>query len=253
MDAVESAMLQRRSHSLGGAVVIRYAAEHPERVDQLFLLDSAGLHGKATIAAVQPKTREEARQTVRNVSGTNFRRLPGFILDDVVWRAQPVWLGAWRENRSHRLTDRRWVRGMGMKMNGAKVLGKYEAPRLKRSGALPSASQSADVSGWLSFKSALNALSALSYSSILSFVSIGSIGSAGSILSIGSVGSILSIGSAGSILSIGSAGSILSIGKAGAAPGRGSVEPEAEILLEEEELLPEEEILIEEMPPRPMP
>ncbi len=61
MDAVESAMLQRRSHSLGGAVVIRYAAEHLERVDQLFLLDSAGLHGKATIAAVQPKTREEAR------------------------------------------------------------------------------------------------------------------------------------------------------------------------------------------------
>ena len=81
-------MLRRRSHSLGGAVVIRYAAEHPERVDQLFLLDSAGLHGKATIAAVQPKTREEARQTVRNVSGTNFRRLPGFILDDVVRRAQ---------------------------------------------------------------------------------------------------------------------------------------------------------------------
>ena len=37
---------------------------------------------------MQPKTREEARQTVRNVSGTNFRRLPGFILDDVVRRAQ---------------------------------------------------------------------------------------------------------------------------------------------------------------------
>ena len=58
----------------------------------------------------------------------------------------------------------------------------------------------------------------------------------------------MSIGSVGSILSIGSAGSILSIGKAGAAPGRGSAEPEAEILLEEE-------ILTEEMPttgePRP--
>jgi hypothetical protein len=37
----------------------------------------------------------------------------------------------------------------------------------------------------------------------------------------------------------------LSIGKAGAAPGRGSVEPEAEILLEEE-ILPEEEVLLEE-------
>ena len=108
---------------------------------------------------------------------------------------------------------------MGMKMKGAEVLGKYAAPRLKRSGTLPSASQSAYVSGWLSFKSAL------SHSSLLSFGSIGS---------------------AGSILSIGSAGSILSIGKAGAAPGRGSVEPEEEILLEEE-------IRPEEMPPEPMP
>ena len=111
---------------------------------------------------------------------------------------------------------------MGTKMKGAKVLGKYAAPRLKRSGAQPSDSQSADFSGSLSFKSAL------SHSSILSFVSIGS---------------------AGSILSIGSAGSILSIGKAAAAPGRGYVGPEAEMLLEEEEILPETNILTEEMPP----
>jgi hypothetical protein len=101
---------------------------------------------------------------------------------------------------------------MGEKMKGAKVLSKYAAPRLKRSRELPSTSLSADISGWLSFKSAL---SALSNSSFLSFVSIGS------------------IGSAGSILGIGSAGSILSIGKAGAAPGRGSAEPEEEILTEE--------------------
>jgi hypothetical protein len=153
---------------------------------------------------------------------------------------------------------------MGKKTKGAKVLSKYAASRLKRSHELPSASHSADISGWLSFKSAL------SHSSLLSFVSIASIGSGASILSIGSVGSILSIGSAGSILSIGSAGSILSIGKAGAAPGTGSVEPEPEILLEEEEILPEPEVLLEEeeitqempttgeprpeeMPPDPMP
>jgi hypothetical protein len=139
---------------------------------------------------------------------------------------------------------------MGKKMKGAKVLSKYAASRLKRSRELPSASHSADISGWLSFKSAL---SALSHSSLLSFVSIASIGSAASVLSIGSVGSILSIGSAGSILSIGSAGSILSIGKAGAAPGTGSVEPEPEILLEEEEILPEPEDLIEEEITQEMP
>ena len=159
---------------------------------------------------------------------------------------------------------------MGKKMKGAKVLAvsSYAATRLTR--ARQRASHSGDVSGWLSYKSPQSILSALSHSSLLSFVSIASIGSTGSILSIGSVGSILSIGSAGSILSIGSAGSILSIGKAGAAPGTASVEPEPEILIEEEEILPEPEVLIEEeeitqempttgeprpeeMPPDPMP
>src|SRR5918995_58207 len=149
--------------------------------------------------------------------------------------------GVWKLSKN-RYTHRKRVRQVGKKMKGAKVLSKYAAPRLKRSHAQPSASRSPDISGWLSYKSPQSILSALSHSSLLSFASIGS---AGSILSIGSVGSILSIGSAGSILSIGSAGSILSIGKAGAAPGGGSVEPDAEILLEEE-VLPEEEILLEE-------
>jgi pimeloyl-ACP methyl ester carboxylesterase len=88
LDAVGAQKIALVGNSLGGAAAIRYAAEHPERVDHLFLLDSAGLHGEATIAAVQPKTREEARRTVRNVSGTDFRHLPRFILDDVVRRAQ---------------------------------------------------------------------------------------------------------------------------------------------------------------------
>jgi len=88
LDAVGAQKIALVGNSLGGAVAIRYAAEHPERVDHLFLLDSAGLHGEATIAVVQPKTREEARRTIRNVSGTDFRHLPRFILDDVVRRAQ---------------------------------------------------------------------------------------------------------------------------------------------------------------------
>ena len=88
LDEVDAQNIALVGNSLGGAVAIRYAADHPERVDHLFLLDSAGLHSEATIAAVQPKTREEARRTIRNVSGTNFRHLPSFILDDVVRRAQ---------------------------------------------------------------------------------------------------------------------------------------------------------------------
>jgi len=88
LDTLGAQKIALVGNSLGGAVAIRYAADHPERVDHLFLLDSAGLHGEATIAAVQPKTREEARQTVLNVSGNNYRHLPRFILDDVVRRAQ---------------------------------------------------------------------------------------------------------------------------------------------------------------------
>src|SRR5919107_1824868 len=90
------------------------------------------------------------------------------------------------EEVSRRFTDRRRVRRMGNKMKGAKVLSKYAAPRLKQSRALPSASHSADVSGWLSYKSPQSVLSALSHSSLLSFVSIASIGSTASVLSIGS-------------------------------------------------------------------
>ena len=75
-------------NSLGGAIAIRYAAAHPERVSHLFLLDSAGLHPGATIHAPQAKTREEARQMVKAVSGTNPRYVPNFVLDDIVRRAQ---------------------------------------------------------------------------------------------------------------------------------------------------------------------
>jgi pimeloyl-ACP methyl ester carboxylesterase len=103
LDAVGAQKISLVGNSLGGAVAIRYAADHPERVDHLFLLDSAGLHGETTIAAVQPKTREEARQTVRNVSGTDFRRLPRFLLDDVVRRAQEPARQQYRD--SGELTD----------------------------------------------------------------------------------------------------------------------------------------------------
>jgi abhydrolase domain-containing protein 6 len=98
LDEVGAQKITLVGNSLGGAVAIRYAAEHPEMVDHLFLLDSAGLHGEATIAAVQPKTREEARQTVLNVSGTNYRHLPRFILDDVVRRAQEPARQQYRES-----------------------------------------------------------------------------------------------------------------------------------------------------------
>jgi hypothetical protein len=207
------------------------------------LREEKGVYLKGTFL-IQGKQRVLREQVAASPSS---RKLRG------IRRTKAVWLGARGEQISRPFTGRRQVRRMGKKMKGAKVLSKYAAPPLKRSHALRRASHSAEVSGWLSFKSPQSILSALSHSSLLSFVSIASMGSTASILSIGSVGSILSIGSAGSILSIGSAGSILSIGKAGATPGRGSVEPEPEAMLEEEI----EEILPDEGPPpreaRPMP
>jgi pimeloyl-ACP methyl ester carboxylesterase len=87
LDAVGVRKAVLAGNSLGGAVVIRYAATHPDRVSHLFLLDSAGLHAGATIAAAQPETREEARETIKAVSGKNLDA-PRFVLDDIVRRAK---------------------------------------------------------------------------------------------------------------------------------------------------------------------
>jgi abhydrolase domain-containing protein 6 len=88
LDAVGVQQAALAGNSLGGAIAIRYAADHPERVSHLFLLDSAGLQPGATIHAPQAKTREEARQMMKDVSGTYHRYVPNFILDDIVRRAQ---------------------------------------------------------------------------------------------------------------------------------------------------------------------
>jgi pimeloyl-ACP methyl ester carboxylesterase len=88
LDAVGVQKAALAGNSLGGAVAIRYAGSHLERVSHLFLLDSAGLQPGATIHAAQAKTREEARQMVKAVSGTNPRYVPNFVLDDIVRNAQ---------------------------------------------------------------------------------------------------------------------------------------------------------------------
>ena len=72
-------------NSLGGAIAIRYAAAHPGRGSHLFLLNSV-----AQIATpppyFEPTTRALARELVDASAG--LRRVPGFILDDLVRRAQ---------------------------------------------------------------------------------------------------------------------------------------------------------------------
>ncbi|MEJ7652706.1 MAG: alpha/beta fold hydrolase [Chloroflexia bacterium] len=68
--------------SLGGAVVIRYAARYPERVHRLFLLNSAGLL-KELAPSFEPTDRETAQELVDIIGGPRLR-LPRFILDDLL-------------------------------------------------------------------------------------------------------------------------------------------------------------------------
>ena len=76
-------------NSLGGAVALRYAADNPDRVEQLFLLDSAGLLNEVP-PELEPKTREQARELARISFGAEVR-MPNFFLDDLVrWARNPA-------------------------------------------------------------------------------------------------------------------------------------------------------------------
>jgi pimeloyl-ACP methyl ester carboxylesterase len=71
-------------NSLGGAVAMRYAAHHPARVSRLFLLNTAGLPIDH-VEVFSPRTRAEASELAAASIGAR-RRLPAFILDDLVRR-----------------------------------------------------------------------------------------------------------------------------------------------------------------------
>lgn len=73
-------------NSLGGAVSIKYAARNPERVERLFLLNSAGLLHDAP-SSLEPDDREKARELWVITAGSRTP-LPNFFLDDMVRRAK---------------------------------------------------------------------------------------------------------------------------------------------------------------------
>ena len=81
---VEKAILV--GNSLGGAVAIRYAADNPDRVSRLFLLNSAGLLNEVP-SELEPGTREEARELARVTLGPEAA-MPRFFLDDLVRTAR---------------------------------------------------------------------------------------------------------------------------------------------------------------------
>src|SRR6185436_356535 len=84
LDAASIASAILVGNSLGGAVAMRYAAHHAERVSRLFLLNTAGLPIDH-VEVFSPRTRAEASELAAASIGAR-RRLPAFILDDLVRR-----------------------------------------------------------------------------------------------------------------------------------------------------------------------
>ncbi len=73
-------------NSLGGWIAARFAVEHPERVDRLYLLNSAGLLRESTNPPYAAD-REGARRIMKHLWGYTLP-VPGFILDAMVHNSQ---------------------------------------------------------------------------------------------------------------------------------------------------------------------
>ena len=73
-------------NSLGGWIATRFAVEHPERVNQIYLLNSAGLRREGAQTPSTPD-REAARRLIKHVWG-HALPVPGFILDAFVRNSQ---------------------------------------------------------------------------------------------------------------------------------------------------------------------
>ncbi len=70
-------------NSMGAWMATLYAHRHPERVQQLVLVDGGPLRNVSSIG-LTPKTREEAARTMDAVLDPSTPKRPGFVLDDLV-------------------------------------------------------------------------------------------------------------------------------------------------------------------------
>lgn len=76
-------------NSLGGWLALIYADRHPDRAQQIVLINGAAIRGDGSEAAVNllPRTREEARRAFDAVMSPSSPRVPAFVLDDLIRRA----------------------------------------------------------------------------------------------------------------------------------------------------------------------
>ncbi len=82
----ESVLNQRTTlvgNSLGGWVALLLAAEHPDKVKRVVLVNGSGISDRTDVPVV-PRTREEARRLFDAILGPDLPRPADFILDEVV-------------------------------------------------------------------------------------------------------------------------------------------------------------------------
>ncbi len=94
LDALGYPRVTLAGNSLGGWIATRFAVEHPERVEHLYLLNSAGLR-REQMHLPGGDDRQQALQNLEYTWGLPFSLpIPGFILDAVVRNSQtPAYAG----------------------------------------------------------------------------------------------------------------------------------------------------------------
>jgi len=75
-------------NSMGAWISFLYAVEHPDRVVRLVAINGGPVRDENPGVNVLPRTREEARATMKALLGPNTVLPPDFVLDDVVRQAR---------------------------------------------------------------------------------------------------------------------------------------------------------------------
>ena len=92
LDALGYSRVTLVGNSLGGWIVTRFAVEHPERVERLYLLNSAGLR-RENLHSPYAEDRTAAKRSLEHMLGFSLP-IPKFVLDAIVRNSQtPAYAG----------------------------------------------------------------------------------------------------------------------------------------------------------------
>jgi pimeloyl-ACP methyl ester carboxylesterase len=92
LDALGYPRVTLVGNSLGGWIATRFAVEHPERVERLYLLNSAGLR-RENMHSPYVEDRIEANRSLKQMLGYPFP-VPTFVLDALIRNSQtPAYTG----------------------------------------------------------------------------------------------------------------------------------------------------------------